>query len=386
MISSMMTIFHKEMMDGLRDRRSLLGAAAFAVFMPLLLAMVFTGLASQEDDDSLPTVHVENPTAAPDLLDMLQAQGYAWQAANGDLARGVSEGEVVLGLRIHPEFGERFEAGRPARVEILVDESSNRRQSRDLGRAIQSWSGEVAQLRLQLRGVSGELIRPVNLQYRDHSTPAQRSAQLLGSLVIFLLIVPFVAGMSVAIDSLAGERERRSLEKLMVQPVTGWQIVFGKGLATMVFGLGGLALMLLASGLVLPRVDLTSLGMSLYLPVETLLVAFVVVAPIAMLAAGLQSLVSLLTRSFKEAQLYMSALMFVPMMVVFGLEFLDVPEGRWQAVTPIVSQFELLGNLLRQELPAVSAMLLATVTTLLAGAMVFWLASSLVDRERVVLS
>jgi len=385
MIDIMTTIFRKELMDGLRDRRSMLGAASFAVFMPLVLAMVFTGLASQEGERSVPLVHVENPEVAPDLLGALAAMGYEWQVANGDLAARVSKGEVTLGLRIHPEFGDRILEGRSARVEVLVDESSNRRQSRELGSAIQSWSAEIAQLRLQMRGVHGELTRPVNLQYRDYSTPAQRSAQMLGSLVIFLLIAPFVAGMSVAIDSLAGERERRSLEKLMVQPVTGWQIVFGKGLATMVFGLGGLALMLLASGLMLPRIDLSSLGMNLYLPAESLLMAFVMVAPIAVLAAGLQSLVSLLTRSFKEAQLYMSGLMFVPMMVVFGLEFLDVPEGRWQAVTPIVSQFELLNDLLRQEMPAVPAVLLAAATTLLAGVLVFWLASWLVQRERVVL-
>lgn len=386
MNSTLLTICWKELRDGLRDRRSLLGAVSFALLSPLLLAMLFTGLAGQEDERSLPTVHVENASAAPDLLAALKAEGYEWEPANGDLAVGVRNGDMALGLRIDPTFSEHVLEGRPAALEILADESSHRREARDLGSTIQAWGQEISRLRLQLRGVDLRLTRTVDVQYRDHSTPAQRSAQLLGTLVIFLLIAPFVTGMSVAIDSLAGERERRSLEKLMVQPVTGWQIVLGKGLNTMLFGLAGLAVTLIAAGVILPRTDLSALGMNLYLPVDTLLMAFVVVAPIAVLAAGLQSLVSLLTRSFKEAQLYMSGLLLVPMLVVFGLEYLDMPEGPWEATLPLVSQFNLLEALLRQDMPDVSAMLLSAMPTLLAGAAVFWIASQLVQRERVVLS
>jgi len=386
MIQAMYTIFTREVRDAFRDHRSLWGSLGFALFAPVLMAVLFTGIVSQEEGRSLPTVHVENADIAPYLLAALEADGYEWQAAESDLAEQVRADRIKVGLRIHPEFADDLLEGKSARLEILADHSDNSREARELSSAIQSWGSEISRLRLQLRGIDEELTLPVTVLQRDYATPARRSGQVLGGLLLFLLIVPFISGMSVAIDSLAGERERRSLEMLMVQPVRGWQVVLAKGLATTVFALMGVALMLVGSWLILPSVDLSAIGMTLQLPMDTLLIAFIVVAPICFLAASMQSLVSLLTRSYKEAQLYMSSLMLVPTFVILGLDFIDLPEGDWKMWTPMVSQSELLGDLFQGEMLSLGAVLAGSILTLTAAAALFAVGSQLIQRERVVLS
>lgn len=385
MIRTIIHICGKELKDGIRDRRSVLGAVSFTVFMPALLALVFTGVASQQEGE-LPTLHVENARGAPHLIAHLREVGYEIESAPDDMAEQIQADEIALGLRVDSEFGSDFSEGRPARIHLLADESRHGREAGELASHVQDWGREIASLRLILRGVSTELIRPVELVRQNFATPAQRSAQLLGGLIVFLLIAPFVAGMSLAIDSLAGERERRSLEMLMVQPVHPLALLAGKWLATVVFGVAGVVLMLAAAGSILPRVDLSAIGLTLQLPVATLVIAFVVIAPIAFLSAALQSLVSLLTRSFKEAQLYMSGLMVVPMIAVFAMEFMDIGEKLWQAAIPVLAQYQVLTDLLRGETPDLLFVGLGSLSTLILAVVALWIGSILFRQERVVLA
>lgn len=382
---SIIEVIRKELKDGLRDRRSITGVIGYALFVPLLMAMMF-GVVAQQRAEAPGEITVENLSAAPGLAAHLQAEGYELVESQGGLETGMRSGEIRLGLRIDPAFGKSMEQGRPARVYLLVDESQHDAAADRLSETIGAYGAELARLRLQLRGLAPDLARPVDIQRQDYSTPAERAAQLLGMLVFFLLMAPFAASMSLAIDMLAGERERRSMELLLAQPVAPWCLAVGKWLSAVLFGLAGVALILTVSGSVLPRVDVSSLGVVLNLPGDQLVLLGLAIAPLAFLAAALQIVLSLFARSYKEAQFYLSGLLFLPMMVVFGLDYLGVEDGDWQGFTPIVAQHELAMEVLRGATPTAITFTTATTTTLLLAAILIGLAGQLLQRERAVLA
>ena len=80
-------------------------------------------------------------------------------------------------------------------------------------------------MRLQLRGVSPNLASPLLVKDVDLSTPRSRGLLLMMFLPYMLMITAFTGGMHLAMDSTAGEKERKSLEPLLINPVPRWQIM-----------------------------------------------------------------------------------------------------------------------------------------------------------------
>ena len=101
--------------------------------------------------------------------------------------------------------------------------------------ALHAYNQQLASLRLTARGVSPIVMRPINVDDIDMSTPSGRSAILLGMMSYFFIFATLMGGMYLAIDATAGERERGSLEPLLSLPVTRDQLIVGKILATCVY-------------------------------------------------------------------------------------------------------------------------------------------------------
>ena len=88
-----------------------------------------------------------------------------------------------------------------------------------------------------MRGIDPGLSRPIDTTEVDVASPAARALTMLASLPYFLVLVVFMGGFYLAIDTTAGEREHGSLEPLLTQPTSRTQIVLGKIVATSVFAL-----------------------------------------------------------------------------------------------------------------------------------------------------
>lgn len=363
----MIAIFKKELRDHLRDRGAVVMVLVFVMLAPFLLGGLFTMLAGREDALAAPPpVAAQNLDAAGDLARHLVTRGYDLESSD-DAEAAVRNRAAALGLRIPTGYGTDFAAGRRATVEVLVDDSRHRREADRLVAVLSAYGGEVASLRLIARGVAPQLVHTLDIQRRDFSTPANRAAELLGTLVIFLLVMPFVASMGIATDTLAGERERRSLDLLLAQPLGTRDVIAGKWLATVVFAIVGFGLMLIISGLTLPRFDLSSIGMQVALPCATLAGIFVVMTPLALLAASAQLALSQTAKNFKEAQFYMSMLMFVPMGAGFVLGFRDADLPGWAGVLPLVAQHTQVSVLVRGDGLALGSTISGAVVTLVAA-------------------
>jgi sodium transport system permease protein len=182
---------------------------------------------------------------------------------------------------------------------------------------------------------------------------------------IFLLVSAFTGGMNVAMDMLAGERERRSLLPLLLNPVKRISVVVGKWLAISMFAAGGV---LLTFG--------AFLVVGVHLP-SILFVALAVI-PLAAFAAAFQLTISTFCRTVKEAQTYLSLLIFLPMGIAMFMVFLAPNPSPWLLCIPIIGQQALLTH---GYLPSTPFLFLVTIW---CTALALHYSASLLRRDEIV--
>src|SRR5690606_38317915 len=315
-------VCRKELLDNARDRRTLFSAFVFGpllgpvLFAVLIHVLVVQTVSTAEAPIEVPIVGSE---LSPNLVAHLGARGVEAAPSHGlekfaDAADAVESGRYDAVLLIDPDYAERFSAGETARVTLVYDRSNTRAGSRvqRIRAAVSSYAQQLGTLKLIARGVDPDVLSTVMLDELDVSTAAGRSIVLLGMLTYFLLLATLVGGFYLAIDSTAGERERRSLEPLLTTPVERSSLLLGKMAATTLYMLLALALTLAGFTVALGYVSLEPLGMSSGFGIGSALAAFAVLAPFAPLGAALMTLVASFTKSYKEAQTYLTLVLLVP--------------------------------------------------------------------------
>jgi len=152
-------------------------------------------------------------------------------------------------------------------------------------------------------------------------------------MAIFTLVSAFVGGMNVAMDTVAGERERKSLLPLLLNAVPRERIVIGKWLAVSFFAVAGLVINIAGFAVVL-----VISGMRPAIGFRALLVLGCGLLSLPLLAASVQLLISTASHAVKEAQTYLSLVVFLPMAIGMFLVFSKAAEHGWLVYVPLVGQ------------------------------------------------
>jgi sodium transport system permease protein len=390
-MNAALVVLRKEVRESLRDRRVLLNAL---VIGPLLTPMLFlvlmhliVGRELEKAEKPLPVALI-GAEQAPNLVEVLVQMGLEPRPAVDDPEAAVREQRLDVALRIPPGFGADWRAGRPAQVELIFD--SSRQEARGavdrLQSMLEAYSARVGSLRLLARGIAPSVASPLVVAGRDQATPEARGAVLLGMLPYFLILTALVGGMWLAIDSTAGERERQSLEPLLVNPAGRGQVLCGKWLATALFSLASLVLGLsafLAVGHFLPRDD-SGVGLSIGLRFAA--VALAVMVPLVLLIAIAQIWVASFARSFREAQTYLGLAQLLPLIPSVLMMAVPMRPRLWMSAIPLFGQQITVLRLLRGEAVSAAAIGLGVAVTLAASGAVFWLTLRLYRSERVAFS
>ena len=382
-------VFQKEVMDNVRDRRVLLTALLMGpLFGPILFAFVInmTVKQSMSDASQMVDVPVIGQEHAPNLVRFMNSKNLAVVEGPKDLEaamQAVKDGIHDVVVVIPPEFGEQLGEGVPATVEVVSDHANNEgeRESRRVVLALQDYSGQIASLRLAARGVSPSVMRPLNVDIVDVSTPSGRSAMLLGMLSYFFIFALLSGGMNLAIDATAGERERGSMEPLLCLPVKRDQLIYGKVMATCLFMLVSLSLSLAAFSVVLNFLPLKDLGMTPNFGPLQALIAFILLSPFALLGAALMTLVASFTKSFKEAQSWVSVVLLAPTLPILIVSILMVRSSLELMFVPSLSQHLLLVSLIKNESLRWLDIGVSMSSTLVLGVLLTMLCARLYRRE-----
>jgi sodium transport system permease protein len=378
-------VLGKEVLDNLRDRRALAMALFFPLLGPAILALSLTLLSQQarsveERPLSLP---VQAPERAPNLVAFLEERGVQVAPAPADPEAAVRGGEADVVLAIPEDHAARLREGKPAPVRLYLDASrtSARPAAERVRRLLDGYSHRIGVQRLLLRGVHPAVVTALAVEEVDLATAQSRAALLLAALPYFLVLALFTGGMAVAIDATAGERERQSLEPLLLHPVPRASVVLGKLLAAAVFGAVALAETIAGFGLVPLALPLERLGFAIRLEPAVLLQIFALLLPLLLLVAGVMILVAARARTFKAAQATLSFLMLVPALPGLVLAFVPVRLQTWQLLVPAWGEQLIVTRLIRGEAVAVSVQAIAMGSTAAWAVAVAWLAVRAFESE-----
>jgi len=385
----MIIVFLKEILDNFRDRRVVINTLLLSPLLgPVLFAVMMTFMSKQvtermEKPLELPVVGAEH---APNLVGWLERQGVIIQPPPDDPEQAVRDEHSEAVLRIGPDFAEAWNGGRPAPVEIIADRSL-RYTGTTISRVngyLTTYNAQIGNLRLMLRGVHPDLTRPIDSQILDLSTPTSRGGQVLAFLPYFILIAVFVGSMHMAIDTTAGERERKSLEPLLITPVPRWQIMAGKLGATAFFALASLALSLVAFVVSMGMLPTAEMGVKLNLDMAVAARAFVLVAPAALLAAALLIILAAFAKSFREAQSYVGLIVLVPMVPSLWLMIDPTKAQYWMTWVPLLNQNVMIVELVRGSEIAWSWYAATILSTSLLALLLAVIAATLYNRPRLI--
>ena len=385
----MITVFFKELLDNFRDRRVILNTLILGPLLgPVLFGVMISFIAKEETERmesalELPVVGAEH---APNLVAWLERQGVIVAAAPDEPEQAVRDEQSEVILRIPEDFAEAWKAGRPAPVEIIADRSL-RYTGTTIARVnnyLSIYNRQIGNLRLQLRGVHPDITRPVDSQLVDLSTPTSRGGQVLAFLPYFILITVFMGSMHMAIDTTAGERERKSLEPLLINPMPRWQIMAGKLGATTFFALATLGLGLIAFVYAMGMLPTADMGIKLNLDFAVAGKAFLVVAPAALMAAALLTILASFAKSFREAQSYMGLVIILPMVPSLWLLINPAKAEYWMTWVPLLNQNIVILEMVRGE-PVQAAWYLATIVSTTAFALILAaIAGGLYSRPKLI--
>jgi sodium transport system permease protein len=306
-----------------------------------------------ESDEPL-RLTVSGREQAPGLMSFLESQGVElkFQSLTESAARAAVRGSAAAVVLIVPaEYAARFQAALPAPLLLVADSAdSQTRKSADRTRLLlNAYGSGIAQLRLQIRGVSPLVTLPVAVNELDVATPAGRAVVVLGFMTYFVLFSVLMGGLYLAIDSTAGERERGSLEALLSLPVSRGSLVGGKILATCAYMCLSLAISLSAFVVVFRFVPLERLGMSANLGAATALAFFAICLPFVPLGAALMTLVASFTKSYREAQTYLTLVLLVPTLPIAFASIYSLKTKSSLMFIPSLSQHLLMTSVLKDE-------------------------------------
>ena len=373
-------VFRKEMVETLRDRRTLIIALLLPVVLMPLVTLGVPYLASrqrQQRETAVSHIAVIGAAAAPDLVSTVGRQGHIELVAVSGAVESLQRGKVDAVLEIPPGFGASLTAG-GAQVTVFFDESEPRSVMayQRVQQGVATYSATLTIQHLLARGISRKDLTPIQIASRSVADRRRLGGALLaGLLPFFIAIWASLGGQHTALDVGAGERERRTLEALLLTPPSRGAVVTGKFLAVLATSLVAVV-MVIATTLVSLRMggplglaDLARTSVSLsfgstvwLVVVSTFLVAFLSASQLAL---------SLLARSMREAQQFFTPLYLGATLPAMAAPFLEGWERSvWTYLIPSLGPiFALRGLLIGSLTPAHLALALASAAIFGAAAL-----------------
>ncbi|MFB0979768.1 MAG: ABC transporter permease subunit [Alteromonadaceae bacterium] len=376
----------KELREAFRDKRALMVALSMGLLAPVMIMVISKVMITEIVGN--PTIYVQFTGAeyAPKLIEKFEENNilqfvnvpeddkYAWE-------------ERSIEVDIPEDFSEKMLAGKAIDVVLRADfgKKSSGSPIRRVKETVRGYSQSIGYKRLLVRGVDINLLQPIILQEQDTALPTSNAVMVSMFLGMYLLMGAFVSGLSIAIDSSAGERERNVLEMLLCQPVSTLKIVLAKMTCASSISVLSIVIMLVLTTISVGFIDLSKIGATFSLNAFSIAALLILLVPLCFFATALQLFFSFQAKSFKEAQSTVSMLIMLPAMVPMAIMMID-DKPAWVNWLPISGQSMLMEDVFKG-LPVDWTVLASTtaITIAMTVALVMTLSQKL-KSEKVVMS
>lgn len=376
----------KEYREAFRDKRALMVALMMAILAPVGIMVVSKIMIEKLVDE--PPIYVKFIGAeyAPNLIkhfaennllafvDVPNDEKSTWQQRN-------------ITIEIPVNYAADMATGKTINLHLQADFTDKAVQPpvRRINNALRAFSLSIGYKRLLLRGVDIRLLNPLKLIEQDTAKPDATFMLISMMLGLYLMLAAFMSGLSVAIDSSAGERERNVLEMLLCQPVSTLKIVLAKLISASTVAVIGVLLILLLTSVSVGFVDLTKIGATFSLNLSTAAVLLLLLLPICFFASACQLFVAFQTKSFKEAQSTVGMLIGIPAFIPFVVSMMD-DRPQWLNWLPIAGQSMIIENIFKGvDVDWLAVFATSAVTIVITIALVLALAKKL-KSEKVVMA
>jgi sodium transport system permease protein len=393
MLSNIVNIWRKELMDTVRDRRALIQS----LLVPLLLGIMYAvinpilgsiGEAKAEEALTIPVQGLEY--VDDELITIMTNLDITLVNFEGDLAAAVTSGDEPAGLIIPEGFSQDIAAERPLEMTLLTNPTSGGIfgggvSASRLNTAFLIYNQSVAARRLAQHQLDPRLISPVILNTENLSTPEQRAGQAASIFLPMLVAIMAVqGGVFIAIDVTAGEKERNTLEALLVTPASNLEIYLGKLLAVFVMSFVPVILTLTgfwAASNFLPE----SMTDGAFLPFSVILQAILLTIPLVLAANVILMIISIRTKAFKDAQAATTPLIFGVLIASMFAAFAP-PTRMIFFLIPFYGTAAVVGQLAVAGTVSAALVIISTVGNLIAATFGTIAALRLFNRERLLYS
>jgi len=351
-------VYLKELKDALRDRRTLLTVLLSSVAIgPLVLVAIsqlVAGIEKRAEAREVVAVGIEH---APGLRNFIERQTFTVKAAPVDWEQQLRESKLGEPVLVVPAGYQSDVARGEAPVVELVSSAANQRAQGGTGsvlRLLRGYNQEQATLRLALRGVSASALEAVRVEERDLADPATRAAQLAFMVPFFVLMAVLYGALNAALDTTAGERERGSLEPLLMNPAARTALVLGKWGAVVTVGMliAVLSCMSFLPAQWLLRSEALA-AMFRFGPGEALWF-IALLLPLAGALAAVLMAIAIRCKTFKEAQANATVLVLAVSMLPLVLVLNQEGTAPWHLWVPALAQTTLMGSVLKGEVPGLA--------------------------------
>lgn len=385
-------VFSKELLEALRDRRTLLVSILFpAMLMPgATLGIPYLEQRQQRQlRTAIPAVAIVGEASA--LVHLAYTTKLIRPMRTADPVKALRERRVLAVLRVPTGMEATLARDGQVHVEIQFNASDSesvvaRQKVVDL---ISRYSEQVVARRLLARHINPKDLLPVVLDERNIASERQISGMLLaGLLPFFIAMWAVVGGMSVAVDLAAGEKERGTLESLLVTPPSREAIVVGKFLAVLTASMGAVIIVITTMMISLhwgyPYLLHSTRKLDVSLPIGTAVVLLGVALLFSALVSAIQLAVSIYARSPREAQQYVTPLYFAIVMPALAVQFISEWQSTsWVYLVPVLNTFFAFRELLLGTVHW-GHVALTAISCVFYAMLVLELAVSLFGRESVI--
>ncbi|MEQ8223204.1 MAG: ABC transporter permease subunit/CPBP intramembrane protease [Candidatus Eremiobacterota bacterium] len=383
-------IFKKEMKDTLRDRNILISQFLLPlVLYPLVVIItssLFTGQIKKAED-SISRVYIFNSIKSPILSETIRGTPLMKEVDLKNPFKMLSEGKLELIIFIPDDYTEDPVSNKSFELKFhynSTNELSMMARNR-IDEVLKTYNDILIKNRLKYRALSLSLISPLKMSSETVSTKKREIGSMIGGILPFLIILfTITAGFLPALDVIVGEKERGTLETLLVSKITKSDIIIGKFMAVWATALMSTCLHLLSSTVTFATLAQEALAK---LPISftwtALMAVIFLMIPLTGFVCSAIMAVTMVAKSYKEGSNYLSALtllMFMPLSIIFS------PSMKATYATSIVPIFNvsiLFRDILKGDFNA-GHTIVTFLATFLYTSLILWIALKLFEQEDIL--
>ena len=380
------------MKDILRDRRTLFATVIIPILLiPLMtfgIPLLFSSTEQQivEQTQYIAIINYESSEEFTKLID--GSRSLRVVVIDKPIDEAIRNGTIAAGVEIPRDFDNRILNEQNVNITIYYDASSrtsNVAYSKIM-QFLSMYSKDTVDERLVNREINPQILRPIQVYASDVATKDEVSGYLLSLILPPLLsIIVATGGMNAAIDLTVGEKERHTLEALLVTSTNRRDLITGKFLAVFSTTLVSIAFIMLSlTGSVGYLSTLAVQQMPIFLTLQTTIIVFMILSLMAIMIASLGMAIASFAKSFKEANNYLTPMLFLIVILSFGSYGLSIEDiGLIPFLVPILNVTLVIQEVLVNNLNILHLVLTVT-STLVISIILISIASWIFHKESLL--